>query len=472
MKVKLICPRSTKRPMDSDWKTHMAPPLGLLVVGALTPPEHEVTLVDENVESLKLDDRPDVVGLSVKVDTVSRAAGIAAAYRRKGARVVVGGIHATACPDECLPLADAVVIGEAEEQWPGVLEDVARGTLKSVYRRDGPADLAASPIPRWNLLAGKDYLFTNTLTMSRGCPWQCEFCYKSAANVAPGYRMKPVPNILREIESLGTRHVMFIDDNFAGHPERARRLVRAMEPLGLTWHTAVSADIGRHGYLIEEMAAAGCRSLFIGFESVNGGSLAECGKHQNRIEEYQRTVRRIHASGMMVNASLVFGFDADGPDVFQNTLDWLVRNRIATMTAHILTPYPGTRLYQRLLAEGRILDTDRTRYNTAACVFRPKAMRPDELEAGHGWIYEQFYSWPNILRRWPAASSQVAAYLQFNLLYRKYGRLTCRVGRLAGMRNLARLAKALAYPEWARLCRPPTPVRERLDGSPAIPTCA
>jgi radical SAM superfamily enzyme YgiQ (UPF0313 family) len=449
MNIKLISPRSTMRPMDSAWKTHMAPPLGLLVVGALTPAEHEVQMVDENVESLVIDDNPQLVGISVKVDTLDRAVAIARAYCSRGVKVVMGGIHATACPEDCLDEADAVVVGEAEESWPGLLQDISAGRLQRLYRGSGRgADLASSPAPRWELLRGKNYLFTNTLTMSRGCPWRCEFCYNSAENVTPGFRMKPLAQILREVKGMGESHVMFIDDNFIGDPVRARALVEALRPLGLVWHAAVSADIGRHEDLIEAMAESGCKSLFIGFESILTENLRECRKKQNRVADYNRTIARIHASGMLVNASLVFGFDGDGPTVFQDTLDWLVGNHIATMTAHILTPYPGTQLYRRLQAEGRILERNLTQYNTAHCVFQPRGMSPAELEAGHRWMYDQFYSWPHILRRWPVSPRQVTAYLEFNLLYRKYGKVTCRLGEWVGMRNLARLARVLAYPRW------------------------
>jgi radical SAM superfamily enzyme YgiQ (UPF0313 family) len=446
MRITLISPASTRRPMDSDWKTHMAPPLGLLVVGALSPPEHRVQLVDENVEPLATDDHPDLVGITVKVDTVHRAAQIASHYRRRDIPVVLGGIHPTACPEACGALADSVVVGEAERLWPQVLRDVENGSLRREYRHAARFDPADTPMPRWALLEGKDYLFTNILTIGHGCPWRCEFCYKSANNITAGYQPRAWDRIRRDIESLGTSHVMFIDDNFIGSVPHARRIVRNLRTMNLTWHTAVSADIGQQGTLIEEMAEAGCQSLFIGFESLNARSLAACRKSQNRVEAYEETIRRVHASGMMVNASIVFGFDTDGPRVFEDTVRWLIRSRVETMTAHILTPYPGTRLHAQLLAQGRITDTDLRHYNTAHCVFAPRLMTAAELERGHRWAYDELYSWPNIVRRLPVDRRQRLAYLQFNVLYRKCGRLTCRLGRIVGMRRLARLAKALAYP--------------------------
>ena len=202
------------RPMDSAWKTRMSPPLSLLVLGALTSSDHKVTIEDENIERVSTKDTPDLVGITVKVDTVCRAAKIALAYRRRGIPVVVGGIHATTCPEECGRFADAVVVGEAELIWPQLLNDAIHGKLQKVYRNTEPIDTSQVPVPRWDLIKEKGYLFTNTIRIGRGCPWRCDFCYNSSENIDAHYRMKPVANILREIDSLGVRHVMFIDDNF------------------------------------------------------------------------------------------------------------------------------------------------------------------------------------------------------------------------------------------------------------------
>lgn len=445
MKIKLISPGSTMRPMDSAWKTHMAPPLSLLVLGALTPRKHEVRVEDENVETLNLGDRPDLVGITVKVDTANRSFDIAAAYRQRGVPVVMGGIHATACPDGCLPHADSVVIGEAEYLWPKVVEDAESHSLRRIYRNDGPVDIAHSPIPRWDLLDGKNYLFTNTLCAGRGCPWRCDFCYNSSENIDARYRMKPVSHILREIQSLGTDHVMFIDDNFIGNPAQARVLLRELVGMKLTWHTAVSADIGRYPDILDLMAESGCKSLFIGFESVRQEGLSGCNKKQNRVGTYDATIAAIHQRGILVNASLVFGFDSDDGEVFPRTLGWLMRNKVSTMTAHILTPYPGTRLYKKLEAEGRIIDRDLDHYNTSHVVFQPARMTPHELEMGYGEMYDRFYSFAGIVRRMPRGVAQATAYLEFNLFYRKFGKVTSRLGHLVGMRRLAETARFVAY---------------------------
>jgi radical SAM superfamily enzyme YgiQ (UPF0313 family) len=450
MQIKLISPRMSMRPMDSAFKTHMAPPLALLVLGSLTPPEDTVTLADENIERVNFDDTPDLVAITVKVDTAIRSWEIATQYRQRGVPVVLGGIHVTSCPEQNLPYADAILIGEAEELWPVLVEDARSGFLKKIYRADKRFDVSRSPVPRWELISGKNYLYANTICASRGCPWQCDFCYSSAPGFTAAYQMKPVENILAEIESLGTRHVMFIDDNFIGNPSKARDVIRKLVPLGLTWHTAVSSDIGRYEDILDLMAESGCKSLFIGFESISAASLESCNKRQNSVADYDRIIRMIHERGMMVNASLAFGFDSDSPDVFDNTLAWLLYNKIETMTAHILTPYPGTRFYKRLLAEERIIDFDLTHYNTAHVVFKPKLMHSTELQAGYERMYRDFYSWKGICQRLPRDSSQWGAYLMFNLVYKKFGHVASVLGKLGLMGVIGKVAKAVSYPAFTR----------------------
>ncbi len=469
MKIKLISPRTQLRPMDSLWKVRMAPPLSLLVLGALTPKKHEVKVVDENAEEIDFTDSPDLVGITVKVDTFNRSKQIASRYRMRGIPVVAGGVHATATPEQCASIADAVVIGEAETLWPQLLCDFEKGCMKQFYRNEKPVDIASAPVPDWSLLNQDNYLFTNTLRIGRGCPWTCDFCYNSCKNMHSKYRMKPVKNILAEIESLRTNHVMFIDDNFIGSIKHCRELLREFKKMNLTWHTAVSANIGNHEDILDDMAESGCRTLFIGFETVNRNSLSGCGKRQNKIEQYNDTVRKIHERKMMVNASFAFGFDEDTTNVFPDTLAWLKSNKIETMTGHILTPYPGTVLHERLCREGRIIDRNLTHYDTAHVVFEPARMSAQELYDGYRWIYSKFYSISSILERMPLAREQWIAYLEFALIYRKFGKLTSWLGDKLGMRRTAKLATFLAYrPKMLESHKPSSPEKvnfEKLEGN-------
>ena len=447
MWIKLISPRVTLRALDSAFKRHMAPPLSLLVLGALTPREHKVTIEDENVERVHLDDRPDLVGITVKADTAYRSHEISRAYRERGIPVIMGGIHPTACPEENLGHADAMVIGEAEEIWETVLNDAQKGQLKPIYQHTRTTDLARSPVPRWELIKGKNYLYTSTLCAGRGCPWQCAFCYNSSPNLTRGHRMKPYQQIVKEIESTGSRQIMFIDDNFIGTPEKARYFLQNCMPSGLTWHTAVSVDIGKHDDILDLMASTGCKSLFIGFETLNEKNLSGCSKRQNKIDDYAVVIKKIHDRGMMVNASLVFGFDSDGPEVFPETLQWLVENKIETMTGHILTPYPGTKLYKKLQEENRIFDFDLRHYNTSHVVYYPRNMTSQQLQQGYLWIYSEFYSFRRILQRLPACNQQRIPYLFFNFFYRKFGKALSLVGKVGLMPYIIKAANMLAYPQ-------------------------
>ena len=268
----------------------------------------------------------------------------------------------------------------------------------------------------------------------RGCLFACDFCYNSAVKGVCGYRHRTVASVMEEIRSKGTRHIMFIDDNFIGDPKFTRELLVAMRPLRLKWSAAVSANIAEMPELLDLMRETGCRSLFVGFESLSGEAIANVHKGQNRTARYESLVETLHARGIMINASFVFGLDGDDASVLDRTVAWIVRNRIETVTSHIVTPYPGTAFHRRMLSEGRITDFDLTHYDTAYVVIRPKGMTAQELYDGYLKVYRDVYSFANILRRLPRSPSQILPYLMFNLFYRKYGRLTERLCGLFSFR--------------------------------------
>lgn len=445
MKIKLISPKMTLRPMDSEFKRAMSPSIALLILAALTPDEYEVYLEDENVGKLNLDDQPDLVGISVNVDTSQRAYEISRHYRRQGVKVILGGIHVSANPDEALAFADSVCIGEAEELWEQILTDVQRGALKRKYYKDQPSDLANTPIPKWGLIDKSKYLYTNIIVTSRGCPFRCEFCYNSCEYVHNNFRNRPIEHVIAEVKALGTKQVMFIDDNFIGNIGWTKEFLRQIKPLHLKWHAAVSVNLVQHIDLLDAMKESGCESLFIGFETINKASIASVSKHQNNIESYEQLIQEIHSRGIMINASLVFGFDDDEPTVFEETLNWLIKNKIETMTAHILTPYPGTKIYQRLRSEGRIIDVEPTHYNTSYAVFSPNKMTQQQLYEGYLKIYEDFYSIKNIIKRLPDDRKQRVPYLLFNFLYRKFGKIAASIAGFGLMSYLGKLARRLSY---------------------------
>ena len=443
MNVKLIQPGMHKRPMDTDLKLHMASPLGLLTVAALLRKEHRVTLENENIGPVDLNDSPDIVGISVTVDVLPRAMEIARIYRSRGIPVVAGGIHITTAADTVPEDAfDALCIGAAEGTWPEIMRDLARGELKKRYRCTGALRGEDIVSPAYDMVSAADYLYCNVVHTSRGCPFRCDFCYNSSREHQ--YVNRPIGDVLADIRATGQKHILFIDDNFAGNRAWTREFLRTIRPLGLKWNAAVSLDVAREPELLDLMRSSGCRSLFIGFESIDPHSIDSVHKGQNRTEGYDRAVAEIHRRGIMINGSFVFGLDGDTPETFSATLDWIVRNRIETVTSHILTPYPGTVLYDRMLAEGRLLTHDLSLYNTAHVVFRPKGMTPEELYQGYLWMYRQIYSLKNILRRRPEARQQRMSYWLFNLLYRKYGGLTDRLCKLVSYERIGRLAQRLS----------------------------
>ena len=303
MKIVLIQPRMNKRPMDTDLKARMSPSLALLTLMRLTPQGHEVVMVNENMQSIDYDCGADLVGITVTLDVMPRACQIAGEFRKRGVAVAAGGIHVTCSPEDCLPYFDAVCVGAAERVWARMVDDAAKGSLQKVYHdmENFRGSEIASPL--YESVDPRKYLYTNVVTTSRGCPNRCDFCYNSCLNRA--YVRRPIADVLRDIQSLGTRHVLFIDDNFIGSPDYTRELLGAIRGMDLKWSAAVTTRLLDHPDLLDLMAQTGCQSLFIGFESINNAALT--GVHKdNRFEKYESLASAIHSRGIMINASMVF----------------------------------------------------------------------------------------------------------------------------------------------------------------------
>lgn len=443
MFIKLIQPRMAKRPMDTDIKTHMAPPLGLLTIVSMLREKHTVVLENENIQDIVYDDKPDIVGISVTVDVLPRAVSIARKFREKGTVVVAGGIHITtaydAIPKDCF---DVLCVGAAEGTWPRIIEDYENGTLKNLYKCSRKLTGKDIVPPAYDFSEKGKYLYTNVVHTSRGCPFRCDFCYNSASERM--YVNREIADVLEDIKAVRSRHIMFIDDNFAGNREWTRSFLEQLKPMKLKWNAAVSLNIADDSELLDLMRESGCQSLFIGFESINPDSIHRVHKVQNNIERYEKAVQAIHDRGMMVHASFVFGLDGDVPETFRATLEWIVKNKIETVTSHILTPYPGTALFDRLKNEGRIITDDLSLYNTAHVVFEPLGMSKQELYDGYLWIYKQIYSLKNILKRMPESKRQRGAYFLFNLMYRKFGKVTDFVCKMITYKRIGILAERLS----------------------------
>ncbi|MBF0376532.1 MAG: radical SAM protein [Desulfamplus sp.] len=444
-KIKLVSPKMSLRPMDTDLKRLLSPSLSLLSLASLTPNEYEVIIEDENIKSIDYSEPADLVGITVNVDTAKRAYEISKRFREKGVKVILGGIHVSASPEESKKHSDSICIGEGIYVWNDVLKDLKTGNLKRIYCRKNNSERYELPTMNWEFINRNNYLYTNIITASKGCPYCCDFCYNSCEYIDKQYKMRNMADLVNEIERHETKHIMFIDDNLIGNIEWTKKLLRHIKHLNLSWNGAVSANIGNHPELLDMMKETGCKSLFIGFETINNASLMNVNKKQNRAESYEKTIKEIHEREIMINASIVFGFDNDHSNVFSQTVTWLVENKISTMTAHILTPYPGTVLFKKLEKEKRIISYDWNLYNTSNVVFKPRHMTEDELYNGYIWAYNQFYSLQNIFKRIPDAKNQIAPYLLFNLFYRKYGKITCQMTKFGLLNKIGKLARKLSY---------------------------
>jgi radical SAM superfamily enzyme YgiQ (UPF0313 family) len=400
VKVKMILPALTEAtsPHFRPIKYSLFPPLGLATLAGFLGPEDEVDLQDEHVETLRLDDNPELVVIQVYITSAFRAYRLADHYRRKGAYVVLGGLHVTSLPEEAALHADTVFLGPGEDTWPAFLKDFREGRPRPLYRSH-VRTLAGLPPIRRDLIKRHLYMVPNSIVVSRGCPHVCDFCYKVAFfEGGRGFYTQQVDAALAEIERLPGRHLYFLDDHLFGDARFAAALFDGMRGMGRLWQAAGTVQSVLQPRLLEKAVACGLRSLFVGFETLNPDSLRAQRKMQNLHRDYAAAVRRLHDLGVMINGSFVFGMDEDDASVFGRTVDWAVGQGIETATFHILTPYPGTATFQRMEAQGRILHRDWDLYDTRHVVFRTQRMTAEELESGYWGAYRDFYRWESIFR--------------------------------------------------------------------------
>ncbi len=400
MKVKMILPALTeaKSPFFRPVKYSLFPPLGLATLAAYLRDDDEVSIQDEHVETLDLTDEPDLVVIQVYITSAYRAYRLADHYRAKGAHVALGGLHVTSLPDEAAAHADTIFLGPGEDTWPAFLKDFRARRPGAVYR-SALRSLAGVPPIRRDLIKRHLYLVPNSIVVSRGCPHICDFCYKEAFfKGGRGFYTQPVDEALAEIERLPGRHLYFLDDHLFGNPRFASALFDGMKGMGRLWQAAGTVPSVLKPGLLEKAVAAGLRSLFVGFETLNPNSLKEQHKHQNLNRDYSAAVRRLHDLGVMINGSFVFGMDHDDASVFDRTVAWAIEQGIETATFHILTPYPDTVLFQRMEAERRLTSRNWDLFDTRHVVYQPAKLSPAVLEAGYWRAYRDFYRWGSIFR--------------------------------------------------------------------------
>jgi radical SAM superfamily enzyme YgiQ (UPF0313 family) len=399
-------------------------PLALCILAGLTPDHVDLVAYDDRFEALPFDEPWDLVALSVQTFAARRAYEIADAFRARGVPVVLGGFHPTLCPDEAAEHADAVALGEAESTWPHILADARRGALQPRYQASsGAGELHTQPDR--SILAGKRYLPLSPVELGRGCPHRCEFCSVSA--FYPVLRHRPIDAVLADIAACGHRFLFFTDDNLFADRARAITLLRALQPLGLRWCCQASVDLAADPELLDLLAAAGCQVVMLGLESVRPDNLVQMGKGWARKHDLDAAIGALSQRGIATYAGFVFGYDADTPDVFAATRELIWRSGFFIVNSNHLQPYPGTPLYCRLQAEGRLvyerwwLDPA---YRFGEVVFHPRGMSADQLSQGCADLRAQVHGLGGIVRRLGNRSANASSvnramlYLAANLVSR------------------------------------------------------
>ncbi|MGD8457854.1 MAG: radical SAM protein [Anaerolineales bacterium] len=383
------------------------PPIGLGIVAALTPDNWEIALIDENWESFSYQEA-DLVGITAFTASANRAYELAGIYRERGIPVVMGGIHASMCADEALQYVDAVVIGEAETSWQKLIADFQKGEMAKVYQGE-LSDLAGIPHPRRDLFH-PDYMFASVQT-SRGCPMDCEFCSVTAFN-GHRYRRRPVEDVLDELETVPQKMLFFVDDNIIGYgrgsSSQALELFKGMVARGLDkwWFCQSSLNFADNDEILYWAARAGCKMVFLGLESEEIDGLEEVNKKLNLAcgtDQYAAAFDRIHRAGISVLGAFIFGMDSDTPQKLCRRANYILHSGVDVMQTTFLTPLPGTRLFGRFQADGRLRYTnfpsDWDHYDMGEVVFHPRQMTHDELASISGKIGKRLYSGPTLLRK-------------------------------------------------------------------------
>ena len=403
MRLTIIHPCIGRRPGQAYIRTWQMEPLPAATLAGLTPKDVAVRFHDDRMEDIPFDDPADLVAISVETYTAKRAYQIASEYRKRGVPVVMGGFHASLCPDEVARHAEAVVTGEAEQLWPQVIDDARHGKLQKFYRQTGRSSLVGLR-PDRSIFQGKRYLPIGLVEAGRGCHFKCEFCAVQTVFDSTQTR-RPVDNILDELRRLkGTKKLFFfVDDNITSNLAQAKEFLRALIPLKIRWVSQSSINAAHDEEFLDLLRRSGCRGVLIGFESLNPANLRNMNKSFNTMrggfEQALANLRRFH---IRVYGTFIFGYDGDTPESFGETVRFAREHALYIAAFNHLTPFPGTPLYRRLEQEGRLLYDawwldDRYSYNRIP--FRPLGMEPETLRENCIAARREFYSWPSILQR-------------------------------------------------------------------------
>lgn len=424
MRILLVSP--CKDPEIKRPRNIVLPQLALPLIEGLTPPGHEVRIVVEDYERLDLDAGCDLVGISCMTANAARAYALATEFRNRGRLVVIGGVHPTMMPEEALRYADSVVIGEAEDVWEDVVRDASNNNLQRRYHTSMPSLDRYVPI-RHRRVKGSAFNLVPIMT-TRGCPYNCDFCSVHSV-FGRKLRHHPIENVMHAIKDANAHRILFLDDNIAGNRKYAQDLFTQLRPLGIKWFGQASISIADDRELVKLAADSGCIGLLVGLESVSAAERERLSKLTNDSQKLEKAIRTIRDVGIQFHPSFIFGFDHDNKDVFENTLEFLTKNKIGTADFFALTPYPGTEIYRKFEADGRLLTREWTKYDTISAVYRPMNLTAEELQTGLAWTKYQFTKLSAILKRLPQNLAHPLAFGGVALAYRKSFRRHMRAGK-------------------------------------------
>lgn len=393
------------------------PSLSLLILAALTPSDIETVIIDEDVTPIDFDLQSDLVAITISMTAlVPRAYQIADKFREKGIPVIIGGIHATALPEEALKHADSIVLGEGENVWPQIIEDFRKKDLRPRYlEKEKPKLDALDPLRH---LLSNSYATKNVVFTSRGCPFNCKFCSVTTFFGAT-YRCREIPEVIAECKKLEKGDIFFIDDNIIGNREHAKNLFQALIPLQKNWVCQATVNFGQDEKLLDLAAKSGCIGVLIGFESFSEKNIRDIKKRINliNIEEYSKIVSNIHQRGIGIQGAFIFGFDGDTTDVFEETVKFAKDNYLEGAQFTVLTPFPGTAIFQEF--KEKIFDYNWSHYDGSRVVFHPTKMSAQELQEGFFWAYKNFYSLFSVYSRLKKSSfKSLKIFLPLNLSFR------------------------------------------------------